>query len=76
MKGNIMANKVRASYRIDRDTAAMIIDMAAKYSIEKTMVIEIAIRQLYSNQTPLAAAFPVDRPITPKEAPHGQAEMS
>lgn len=60
-----MANKVRASYRIELEIDQMILDMASKYKIDKTLVLEIAIRQLYNNQSPLAAAFPTDAPTQP-----------
>ena len=63
-----MANKVRASYRIDSDTADMISGMADKYKIDKTLVLEIAVRQLYKNQAPLVAAFQSEPPT--KEPTH------
>lgn len=55
-----MANKVRTSYRIDSEIADMISVMADKYKIDKTLVVEIAVRLLNSNQAPLIAAFPTD----------------
>jgi len=53
-----MANKVRLSYRIDEDISQMVSELAKRHKIEKTLVVEIAIRQLYDDPSPLEAAFP------------------
>ena len=62
---NSRYNKVRLSYRIDEDVAQMIADLAAKHRIEKTLLVEIAIRRLFDDPHVLDAAFPVVPPTTP-----------
>lgn len=69
MKGYMMANKVRLSYRIDEDVAQMIADLAAKHRIEKTLLVEIAIRRLFDDPHVLDAAFPIIQPTSPPTAP-------
>lgn len=64
-----MAKKVRASYRIESEIADMILAMANKYKIDKTMVVEIAVKHLYNNQSSLAAAFSPE-PTTHQEPAH------
>lgn len=65
-----MATKVRLSYRIDEDVARMITDLAAKHRIEKTLVVEIAIRRLFDDPAALEAAFPVStNPPEPRPTP-------
>lgn len=68
---NSRYNKVRLSYRIDEDIAQMIADLAAKHRIEKTLVVEIAIRRLFDDPHVLDAAFPVASP-PPTTAPSTQ----
>jgi hypothetical protein len=53
-----MTNKVRLSYRIDASVAKMVEDMATKHRIEKTLVVEIAIRRLHDDPSVLEATFP------------------
>lgn len=53
-----MANKVRASYRVEPEIKRMIVDIATRRNMSETTVLEIAVKVLHGNQSVLDALYP------------------
>lgn len=53
-----MAKKIRVSYRVEPDVKQALIDIARRRSMSETEVLEIAVKLLKGDESPLDTLYP------------------